>query len=92
MGVTVCYKKGREQGAWFEIKCVRETILGKEAKGLDARFERELLKSWSKYPGWEMAAEAIPATHGKSIFSHLNNKSKGMDVKRRKARGKCAIN
>ena len=59
MGGEVCKHKGSERGPWYEIKCVRETITLKEAKGQDATFERGLLKSWSKYPGWEDAASAI---------------------------------
>ena len=51
------YQRGKEQGAWFEIKCVRETILSKETKGQDTSFERKLLRSWAKYPGWEDAGK-----------------------------------
>ncbi len=41
----------------YEIKCVRNNIISKESKGLDATFERELLKSWAKYEGWENAGK-----------------------------------
>jgi len=57
MGGEICYQKGRERGPWFEIKCVREIIISKEAKGKDVSFERELLKSWSRYEGWEDAGK-----------------------------------
>jgi len=39
----------------LQIKGVRDVIKGKEARGEDASFERRLLKSWSKYEGWEEA-------------------------------------
>ena len=53
MGGEICHQKGRERGPWFEIESIQEVIVNKEARGEDASFERELLKSWSKYPGWE---------------------------------------
>lgn len=59
MAGGVCYKKGKEQGSWFEIKCVKDTILLKEANGEDASYERSLLKSWSKYPGWKNAGVVL---------------------------------
>lgn len=59
MGGEVCKIKGRERGPWYEIKCVRETIKLKEASGEDASFERGLLKSWSKYEGWEDAGKKL---------------------------------
>jgi len=61
MGGEVCYQKGKERGPWYEIQCVKEVIVNKEARGEDATFERELLKSWSKYPGWGDAKKAITA-------------------------------
>jgi hypothetical protein len=54
-----CHTKGKERGAWYEIQTVRDVILRKEAKGEDATFERDLLKAWSKYPGYEDALEPI---------------------------------
>lgn len=60
MGGEVCYKRGRERGPWYEINCVRETIVNKEARGEDASFERGLLKSWSKFPGWKDAKKPLP--------------------------------
>lgn len=59
MSVRVCYQKHHEQGTWYEIKCVKEVIIAKELKGKDASFERGLLKSWAKYPGYEKAKEAL---------------------------------
>ena len=53
----ICYRKHRERGPWFEIECMRESIKIGEALGKDKSFERELLKSWSEYPGYESAAE-----------------------------------
>ena len=55
MGDKLSHKKGEEKGIWYEIKCMKEVISSKEAKGIDATFERNLLKSWAKYPGWEAA-------------------------------------
>jgi len=55
----ICKIKGQEKGAWYEIQCTVETIRDKEAKGLDASYERNLLKSWSKYEGYEEAKEAL---------------------------------
>jgi hypothetical protein len=43
----------------YQIQCVRDTIIGKEKDGLDASFERGLLRSWGKYAGWEEALEPI---------------------------------
>ena len=60
-----CYHKGRERGPWYEIKCIRDIIVNKEARGEDTSFERGLLESWSKYPGWEDAGEPINGTRGK---------------------------
>ncbi len=54
-----CKTKGKEQGAWFEIKSVADVIKGKESRGEDATFERDLLKSWSKYEGYEGAKQAL---------------------------------
>ena len=51
----ICHLKGKERGNWFEIKCVKEVVTNKEARGEDASFERCLLKSWSRYEGWESA-------------------------------------
>jgi len=55
----ICKIKGQEKGAWFEIMCTVDTIKSKEARGLDANYERKLLKSWSKYEGYEGAREAL---------------------------------
>lgn len=43
----------------FQIQCVKNDIIAKEADGEDASFERGLLKSWSKYPGWESAGKVL---------------------------------
>ena len=57
MSGGICYQKGRERGPWYEIKCTKAVIVNKEGRGEDASFERELLKAWSKYPGWEDASK-----------------------------------
>ena len=46
---------GREQGAWFQINAIADTIKLKEAKGISAEFERKLLKDWSQYKGYKSA-------------------------------------
>ncbi len=66
MNMPVTKAKGRQSGAWFEIKCIAETIKGKEAKGQDASFERNLLKEWSKVKGYESAKDALTRL-GKSV-------------------------
>ena len=43
----------------YEINVVKRTIMAMEKKGRDASYERGLLKSWAKYPGWEYAKEAL---------------------------------
>jgi len=59
MGGEICKQVGKERGPWFEIKCVKDIIISKEAKGQDAKFERGLLKSWSKYNGYESSKQAL---------------------------------
>ena len=44
-----CYRKGKEQGLWYEIKTIEDVIRLKEAKGKDAAFEKELLASFRNY-------------------------------------------
>ena len=70
MGRGNCHKKGQEQGPWYDIKCTKEVVVSKEARGKDASFERGLLKSWSKYPGWEDARMPF-LTSGKSTRKPL---------------------
>ena len=55
MSGGVCYQKGKGRGPWFEIKCVRDVVINKASRSEDTSFERDLLKSWAKYPGWENA-------------------------------------
>ena len=74
MGGGICHQKGKERGAWFEIQCVKNDILSKEAKGEDASFERSLLKSWAKYPGWEDAQNALSSL-GKSKPGGVNGET-----------------
>ena len=69
MGGEVCYQKGKERGPWYEIASIRDVIISKELKEQNVSFERSLLKSWSKYKGYEGAKEAlesIPRTNKKS--------------------------
>jgi len=53
------HAKGKERGAWYEIQCVKNSIISKESRGEDASFERSLLRSWAKYPGYEVARDAL---------------------------------
>ena len=55
----ICRTKYKERGAWFEIKCVKNDIISKEAKGVDASFERKLLRAWAKVPGYESAQDEL---------------------------------
>ena len=51
--------KAKGLGAWYQIKSVADIIKGKEGRGEDASFERNLLKSWSHYKGYETAKQAL---------------------------------
>ena len=55
MGGKASHKNGEGKGSWFQIKCVKDIVRDKEARGEDAEFERKLLKSWSRLKGWEDA-------------------------------------
>ncbi len=57
--MPVTKKNGKQSGTWFEIKSIADIIKGKESSGQDATFERDLLKSWSKYEGYESAKDAL---------------------------------
>ena len=57
----ICHIKNKERGIWFEIKSIAEIIKSKEAKGLDASYERNLLESWSKHEGYEGAKQTLAA-------------------------------
>lgn len=59
MGGEICKIKGRERGPWYGIQCVKNDIISKESRGEDASYERELLESWAKYPGWGTAGDAL---------------------------------
>ena len=50
----------------FQIQVIVDIIKSKESKGQDASFERDLLKSWSKYEGYESAKQALD-TLGKPV-------------------------
>ena len=70
MGGEICYRKGFERGPWFEIQEMKNLIIAKEASGEDATRERKILKSWTKYEGYETAGEAY-RTLGKSKSGRL---------------------
>jgi len=54
-----CHAKGKVGSHLSQIEYVRNRIIIKERAGEDASWERNLLKEWSKYPGWEVAGEPI---------------------------------
>ena len=53
--MTVCYIKGKEKGAWYDLKTMRDTIALIEARGGDASFEKELIRAWLKIPEYQAA-------------------------------------
>ena len=59
MGDKLSHKKGEEKGNFYQIKCIKDVVRNKEARGEDASFERNLLKHWSKYKGWESASLSV---------------------------------
>ena len=52
-----CKEEGKK--IKFQIQVVADVLKSKEAKGQDASFERELLRSWAKYEGYEGAKQAL---------------------------------
>jgi hypothetical protein len=70
-----CYRKGYESGAWYEIKKVSDVIRMKEEHGADASFERDLLKAWSSYPGYESAKEILESLTNQSITPEKSKSS-----------------
>ena len=53
----LCYKKGQEVGLWYEIKCLKDDIGSKKAKGEDYKFEKGLLKSFSRFTEAQYSGE-----------------------------------
>lgn len=58
-----CYAKNKERGPWFELQELRQAIRAIEARGGDASFERDLLKSWLSYPEYQRA-DGLAKEHG----------------------------
>ena len=54
-----CKTKTKERGIRLNIKSIANIIKLKESKGKDATFERDLLKAWSGYEGYEGARQAL---------------------------------
>ena len=58
---------GQQTPTWFKgddrakytINSVKNVIILKEKRGADASFERDLLKAWQHYEGWEYARDAL---------------------------------
>ena len=59
MSDKISRQEDKGRGNFYQIKCVRDVIRGKEARGEDASFERNLLKHWVKYPGWREAGKPL---------------------------------
>ena len=57
----------KKSGAQYQIESVANTIKLKEAKGEDTTSERELLKSWAKYKGWELAGTILQPKRKRQI-------------------------
>ncbi len=54
----------------YEVNEIARIIKLKEKNGHDATFERDLLKEWSTYSGWEYAGECLqgmPLATGRKI-------------------------
>ena len=56
--MPLCYQKGKEQGLWYEIKCIKDTIAILEKLGKDCKFEKGLLKSYQKLTESDYAVSA----------------------------------
>ena len=54
-----CLKESLARGIKFEVRCIGDVIRSKEAKGQGASFEINLLRSRSKYEGYEVAKETL---------------------------------
>jgi len=48
MGGT-SHQKGGERGLWYEEKCLEDVIASKKKQGIDASFEKKILKSYQNY-------------------------------------------
>uniref|UniRef100_A0A6H2A2K4 Uncharacterized protein n=1 Tax=viral metagenome TaxID=1070528 RepID=A0A6H2A2K4_9ZZZZ len=55
----ICHTKNKKRKVYFEILAVADIIKSKESRGLSATFERELLRAWANYEGYEGAKEAL---------------------------------
>ncbi|MFC2041741.1 hypothetical protein ACFLTY_05435 [Chloroflexota bacterium] len=69
----ISYKPGSERGAWFELKCLRETITLKETAGKDASYERGLYKSWLKVPEYSVADKENIGKGFYGVLPHVRN-------------------
>jgi len=65
----VCYKAGRETGAWYELKSIRAVIANKEARGESATFERGIYKAWLKHPEY---AKADKENRSRGLYGTLS--------------------
>lgn len=72
-----CYRPGKESGAWYELKCLRQVIDSKESRGMDASFERLLYKAWLKDPDFAIADKD---NQRRGIYAGLINSKKPAPV------------
>lgn len=54
----VCYKKGREQGLWWEIQCLEKLIASPTIDEEEKKFAKKLLRSYKKYSEKEYNAKS----------------------------------
>ena len=64
--LEISNNEGSNRKIRFEIQCVADIIKSKEVKKKDAAFERNLLKHWGDYDGYERAKQVL-ANLGKPL-------------------------
>lgn len=67
----------------YEINAIRNCIIGKEKRSVDASYERGLLKSWANYPGYEKAGEVLAKLEKHHAANHHNTPSRPPNAKKR---------
>jgi hypothetical protein len=65
---TNCYRPGYERGPWHELRVLREHIAGREARGEDVTWYKDIYFSWLKYPEY---ARADQENIGKGFYQPL---------------------
>lgn len=62
----------RAKGHQYEINEIARIIKLKEKNGHDATFERDILKEWSTYSGWEYAGECLQSLPEQKVMRQRN--------------------